>query len=95
MEHDTLAPTHSGEIGLLNSSQAATYLNVSESYVRKAVARNSIPFVRIGTRVLFKRETLNEWIDRHTVATADVVSNEASHRAVTLYSRRRDSRRRV
>ena len=65
---------------LLNAEQAAKYLNLSESYIRKATARNALPFIKIGTRVLFKRDALNAWIDSHAVAT----NTELSQRAGTI-----------
>jgi excisionase family DNA binding protein len=73
---------------LLNAEQAAKYLNLSESYIRKATARNALPFVKIGTRVLFKRDALNEWIDSHTVATNAEVSERAGTIAATALNRR-------
>jgi excisionase family DNA binding protein len=65
---------------LLNAEQAAKYLNLSESYIRKATARNALPFIKIGTRALFKRDALNAWIDSHAVAT----NSEISQRAGTI-----------
>ncbi|HEY3876471.1 MAG TPA: helix-turn-helix domain-containing protein [Candidatus Kapabacteria bacterium] len=82
-------PTVFPEIALLNAEQAAQYLNLSESFIRKAVGRNGIPFVRIGTRTLFRRSDLDTWVASHIVPTADAVSDQASHIAATLHSRRR------
>ena len=73
---------------LLNAQQAAKYLNLSESYIRKATARNALPFIKIGTRVLFKKDALNEWIDRHAVAPNSEVSQRAEGIAATALLRK-------
>ncbi|MFI5201566.1 MAG: helix-turn-helix domain-containing protein, partial [Candidatus Kapaibacterium sp.] len=62
---------------LLNAEQAAHFLGLSVSYLRKAVAGNRVPYIRIGTRVLFKRAALEAWIDSHSVATTSEVSQRA------------------
>ena len=73
---------------LMDCAQAAHYLNLSESYLRKAVAGNRIPYVRIGTRVLFKRDALNAWIDFHAVATNAEISQRAEGIAATALLRK-------
>lgn len=48
----------------LNIQQTAKYLNVSVAFIRKCVRRKSIPFVRIGTKVLrFRISELENWIE--------------------------------
>jgi excisionase family DNA binding protein len=69
---------------LLDCKQTASYLNISTSYVRKAVRRNAIPFVRIGTRTLFRVCDLDEWIANHLVATDAQTRERASRIAATV-----------
>ena len=38
------------------------YLKVSKSMVYKMVNRREIPFVRIGTRLIFNQEDIDKWI---------------------------------
>ena len=78
-----IAPTE----GLLNAEQVAQYLNVSQSYIRKAVARNTIPFVRIGTRTLFRRSDLDTWVAEHIVPTQYNVQDRAKTLAATAMLR--------
>lgn len=48
---------------LLNISETAAKLGMSESWVRQ---QKHIPFVRIGRRKLFKQEDLTKFIERNT-----------------------------
>ncbi len=80
--------------GLLSAEQAAQYLNLSESFVRKAVAGKRIPFVRIGTRTLFRRADLEWWISEHVVTTNSEIHGRAESRAASamLHTQRRRKR---
>src|SRR5579863_8023783 len=80
------ATTHAG---LLDCAQAAHYLSISESFVRKSVASNKIPYVRIGTRTLFRRSDLDEWVSAHVVRTYEDLASQAQ----TMTSRARLSNR--
>ncbi len=74
--------------GLLNAEQAAQYLSLSTSYIRKACAANRIPFVRVGTRTLFRRVDLDEWIAARFVPTNAEVQARAGTIAATALNRR-------
>ena len=53
---------------LLTYHEAAKYLSISESYLRRLKGRNQIGFVPIGNRgVRFRVSSLNRWIDRKEV----------------------------
>jgi len=43
----------------------AEYLDVSVPYIRKLVSAKLIPCYRIGRRVKFDINEINEWIDFH------------------------------
>jgi excisionase family DNA binding protein len=50
---------------LLNYNEAAEYLSVSESYLRRLKAQRQIGFVPMGSRgVRFRVASLNRWIDK-------------------------------
>ncbi len=58
----------------LNEREAAQYLNVSQSFLRQdrmnGVRENRTPgppFVRIGRKILYLREDLDGWLDKHRV----------------------------
>lgn len=53
---------------LLSYSEAAKYLSVSESYLRRLKAKGKIPFVPVGNRaVRFRVGSLNHWIEKREV----------------------------
>jgi len=35
---------------------------MSESYVYKMVSKNSIPHIKLGTRTLFERNQIDNWV---------------------------------
>jgi excisionase family DNA binding protein len=47
---------------LLDTEQAAAYLNVRPSWVRGAVQTRRIPHVKLGKHVRFLQEDLDSWI---------------------------------
>jgi|GEM_PF-808204 excisionase family DNA binding protein len=50
---------------LLNYSEAAEYLCVSESYLRRLKSQKQIAYVPMGNRgVRFRVASLNRWIER-------------------------------
>lgn len=50
---------------LINYKQAAQYLGVSESYLRRLKGKGLIPFVQVGDRgIRFRVSSLNRWIEK-------------------------------
>ena len=50
---------------LLNYREAAEYLCVSQSYLRRLKGKGQIPFVPMGNRgVRFRVMSLNKWIEK-------------------------------
>ncbi len=46
---------------------AAAYLRVSVSFIRKLVRHRRIPFARLGTKALrFRRSDLDRWVEAHS-----------------------------
>ena len=50
---------------LLDIEGAATYLGVPAGTVRTFVAQRTIPHYKVGRRVMFRREDLDQYIDQH------------------------------
>ena len=38
------------------------YIHMSESYVYKMVSKKSIPHIKLGTRTLFERNQIDNWV---------------------------------
>ena len=49
---------------LLTISEAADYLRMSPSSVRKATADGRLPVVQLGARVVYRRVDLAEYVER-------------------------------
>jgi excisionase family DNA binding protein len=46
----------------LDVNGLADYIHMSESYVYKMVSKNSIPHIKLGTRTLFERNQIDNWV---------------------------------
>jgi excisionase family DNA binding protein len=47
---------------LLTVSDLAKWLNVSEWFIYQSVNKNTIPHLRLGSAVRFRREAIEAWI---------------------------------
>ena len=47
---------------VFNVKEVAIYLNCSTSSIRKLVRERSIPFFRIGSKLNFNKEAVDQWI---------------------------------
>lgn len=52
---------------LMTTNEAARYLRYSPSYMRKLVMLKKLPFVKLDGAVRFRKEDLDEYVDRHLV----------------------------
>lgn len=52
---------------LMDYSELALYLSVSESYLRRMVMKRSIPYIKIGRSVRFKKQRIEAWLDERTI----------------------------
>jgi len=43
-------------------SSLVNYIHLSKSSIYKMVSKNTIPHVKIGTRTLFDREQIDNWV---------------------------------
>jgi excisionase family DNA binding protein len=48
---------------LISVNEAAQMLNLSKSYLYRETRNRTIPHVRIGSRILFRVEDLDAWIE--------------------------------
>ena len=46
----------------LNVQELTEYIHMSESYVYKMVSKQSIPHIKLGTRTLFERNQIDNWV---------------------------------
>lgn len=51
---------------ILNFAETANYLNVKQSWLRMAIFRRKIPFIKVGRLIRFDVEQLNEWLLRNS-----------------------------
>ena len=52
---------------LLTIEEVAEILNVKVSWVRSAIFRREIPYVKVGNHVRFKEYDLLEWLEKNSV----------------------------
>lgn len=72
----------------LTAKQAAQYLNISESFLWDLRAKYEIPFVKVGSRTLWLRRDLEDWLKTHRVTSPE----EESH---LFDGRRSENKRRI
>ena len=48
---------------IYNIRELSNYLKISPSEIRKLVRQNQIPYFRVGNRIKFEKEKINEWIE--------------------------------
>lgn len=64
---------------LLNFTEACIYLAVSKSYLYKLTSTRQIPhFCPQGKKLYFKREELNDWLQRNRKSSADEIDQLAA-----------------
>lgn len=65
MHQEEVAPQGIGRRPLLDIRSAGTYTGLGERYIRRLRADRSVPCIRIGGRLLFDPDDLDELIERH------------------------------
>lgn len=50
--------------GLMTVEEVSEYLRICRASVYRLVKRNKIPVSRVGKRLRFRKETLEEWLTR-------------------------------
>ena len=63
---------------LLNIDEAADFVGLAKSTLYKRVCRNRIPYLKIGSRILFESSALLRWARSHAVAPIGIANGDAS-----------------
>jgi excisionase family DNA binding protein len=56
----------SAPASLMNVEEAAAFLGLTEKSVRKRVEQRTIPFIKVGALLRFKRTQLDAWLDANS-----------------------------
>lgn len=56
----------------MTAKEAAEYIGVSYWHLLETAKRKQIPHVRVGARVLFRKETLDRWMANQEVLSVQV-----------------------
>ena len=67
---------------ILNIKEMALYLKCSESTIRNLVRSNNIPYFRIGVKINFNKEAINEWIRKQEIENTLKVTSEDTIRSL-------------
>ncbi len=64
----------------MDSQETAEYLGVSYGHLMKSVRKNEIPHIRVGTKYLFRKSTLDDWIKQQeqTASTYEIKREEVN-----------------
>ncbi len=62
------------EKNYLSINELADYINESKSTIYKKTYKNLIPFIKVGKKLLFKKEAIDEWLDRFRQPTIDEIN---------------------
>ena len=52
---------------LLNISETAKLLNISTSSLYRLTSHRKIPFIKIGSRVIFQPDKIQAWIEERSI----------------------------
>jgi excisionase family DNA binding protein len=75
---------------ILTFQEAASYIDLSPSYLYKLTCKGEIPFYKPqGKKIFMRREDLENWLLRHRNKTTDELSQEAATH-VTLASKKKN-----
>ncbi len=65
---------------VLNFNEACKYLDVSPSHLYKLTSAKQIPhFCPQGKKLYFKRQELDDWLQRHRQVTTQEIQKQAIH----------------
>jgi excisionase family DNA binding protein len=56
--------------GLMDVADVAAYTRLSTHTIRKHAQRGTIPVVRLGRRILFRRDEIDAWIESERTKSA-------------------------
>ena len=59
----------------LSIDELSEYINLSNSTIYKKTHLRTIPFIKTGKKLLFKKEAIDEWLQQHTHDTMSDLQN--------------------
>jgi excisionase family DNA binding protein len=62
---------------IFNMVQAADYLGLAKSTVYKMTSSRLIPHSKIGKKIVFKQNEIDDWITKHKIKTREEIEQEA------------------
>lgn len=62
-----MGKTAGGETHLMDIQQAAEYLGLTVGTMYQWRSQHKIPYIKVGHRVKFKKEQLDQWLAERTV----------------------------
>lgn len=68
---------------LINAKTAAEYLGISYWSMTELARKKKIPFVPIGDRPHFRKETLDQWVTNQEQATVKMETNRFGIRRIS------------
>lgn len=65
---------------LITILDLAKYLSISEEYVRRLIAQNDIPHIKIFKKIFFQKEDIDSWLSNEKTIRSDKskISKKAS-----------------
>ncbi|HAZ13926.1 MAG: hypothetical protein A2X86_08160 [Bdellovibrionales bacterium GWA2_49_15] len=52
---------------LLTIKEASAFLKMKESWIRSAVFKRDIPYIKMGALIRFNKNELHQWLERQTI----------------------------
>ena len=62
----------------LSLDQLADYLRMSKSTVYKKTSLRKIPFIKIGKKLLFRKDAIDKWLEEHRHETTEEINEGAT-----------------
>jgi excisionase family DNA binding protein len=66
------------KMNYLNLNELADYIKVSKSTAYKWCSNGQIPYIKTGKLLLFKKDTIDLWLDQYNVPSREQVVNNVS-----------------
>ena len=60
---------------MMTVKELSSYIYVSETTIRKLIRESKIPFIRILSKILFKKEDIDDWINKNNNQSSGKESN--------------------
>jgi len=65
-----VAASPSGVRDIMTAEEVADYLHISRAYVFILIERDNLPHIRLGRRLLFRRDTLDRFLQERETTPA-------------------------